>query len=155
MTPPSSSPLLRTAVPADAAACVLLRGQTRENAVSVERLRSLGITVDSWAQDIAEGRLWGVIAEGPAATMHGYCFGDCASGEVVVLALRPEAEGAGLGRALLQAVVQQLRGQGHARLFLGCASDPAVRSHGFYRHLGWRSTGRIDRLGDEELELLD
>ena len=24
---------------------------------------------------------------------------------------------------------------------------------GFYRHLGWRSTGTVDRLGDEVLEL--
>ncbi|MER2177626.1 MAG: GNAT family N-acetyltransferase, partial [Stenotrophomonas maltophilia] len=28
-----------------------------------------------------------------------------------------------------------------------------VRSHGFYRHLGWRPTGEIDSLGDEVLEL--
>jgi hypothetical protein len=39
----------RAAVPDDAAVCVILRGQTRENAVSIERLRSLGITAESWA----------------------------------------------------------------------------------------------------------
>ncbi|WP_442906753.1 hypothetical protein [Janthinobacterium sp. 67] len=27
----------------------------------------------------------------------------------------------------------ELRAQGHQRLFLGCSSDPASRSYGFYR----------------------
>jgi hypothetical protein len=54
---------------------------------------------------------------------------------------------------LLQLVIDDLRSQGHGRLFLGCASDPAVRSYGFYRHLGWVSTGTTDLHGDEVLEL--
>jgi hypothetical protein len=37
-------------------------------------------------------------------------------------------------------------------LFLGCAADPAVRSYGFYRHLGWRSTSTFNEAGDEVLE---
>ena len=86
--------------------------------------------------------------------MAGYCFGSSSSGEIVVLALLPAFENRGIGRELLRRVVERLRGFGHRRLFLGCASDPSVRSFGFYRHLGWRSTGRVDRHGDEELELL-
>ncbi len=74
----------RPAVPADAAACIDLRGRTRENAFSAEQLAALGITVKSWAAGIAQG---------------------------------------------------------------------GFRSHGFYRHLGWRPTGEIDDLGDEVLEL--
>ena len=46
-----------------------------------------------------------------------------------------------------------LRRSGGARLFVGCSADPNVRSYGFYRRLGWRSTGQIDKLGDEVLEL--
>jgi hypothetical protein len=42
---------------------------------------------------------------------------------------------------------------GHQRLFLGCAKEPLVRSHGFYRHLGWRPTGQVDANDDEILEL--
>jgi len=141
-----------TATAADAAECVRLRGLTRENPVSVERLRSLGITVQSWADDITSGALFGVVAR-RGAQMIGYCFGDTASGEVVVLVVMPEGEAQGLGRQLLQAVVAHLRALGHARLFLGCSSDPSVRSYGFYRHLGWRSTGEVDALGDEVLEL--
>ena len=53
----------------------------------------------------------------------------------------------------------ELRGQtrGTQRLwahpaFLDCSPDPKVRSYGFYRHLGWQSTGALDTHGDEILE---
>ncbi len=142
----------RRAVPADAPACIHLRGLTRENAVPAERLAALGITAASWGEGIRSGALPGWVCEGEGE-MAGYCFGDVASGEVVVLALLPAFEGRGIGRELLARVVALLRDHGHRRLFLGCAADPAVRSHGFYRHLGWRSTGGVDAHGDEVLEL--
>jgi GNAT superfamily N-acetyltransferase len=69
-----------------------------------------------------------------------------------VLALLPAHEGQGVGRQLLARVVDRLLAAGHGRLFLGCSADPASRSHGFYRHLGWRSTGSVDAHGDEVLE---
>jgi GNAT superfamily N-acetyltransferase len=144
---------LRPAVPADAAACVALRGLTRENAVPAERLAAMGITPESWAADIASGRLPGHVALAPDGTLAGYGFGDTRTGEVVVLALLPAFEGQGIGQALLARVVQDLRAAGHTRLFLGCARDPATRSHGFYRHLGWQPTGQIDANDDEILEL--
>lgn len=137
----------------DAAAFIQLRGQTRENAVSAARLASLGITAESWALDVRKGTLIGYTAKSPERLL-GYCFGDTQTGEVVVLALLPEAEGIGLGRELLERVVAKLRGAGHQRLFLGCSSDPKVRSYGFYRHLGWQSTGAIDSNNDEVLELV-
>jgi len=143
----------RSARADDAAACVQLRGQTRENAVSVDRLASLGITAQSWGDDIRSGALPGhvCIADGRIV---GYCFGATASGEVAVLALLPEFEARGIGRVLLGLVVEDLRACGFDRLFLGCSSDPATRSYGFYRHLGWRSTGAFDAAGDEVLELV-
>lgn len=141
------------ATPDDAPECVRLRAMTRENAVSEARLREVGITAESWAADIAAGILPGFVCR-DGGDMAGYCFGNVETGEVVVLALLPEYEGRGFGRHLLGLVVNLLRERGHTRLFLGCAADPAVRSHGFYRHLGWRSTGEADRLGDEVLQLL-
>ena len=144
---------LRPALPEDIADCVDLRGRTRENAVPAERLAALGITVASWSGQVRRGELIGQVAWA-GELMAGYAFGDVASGEVVVLALLPAFEGRGLGRRLLQRLVADLQARGHRRLFLGCGSDPALRSHGFYRHLGWRPTGRRDRFGDEELELL-
>ncbi|UTH73694.1 GNAT family N-acetyltransferase [Chromobacterium sp. IIBBL 290-4] len=141
----------RTASPEDIAACIVIRGQTRENAVSEARLNEVGITRESWAQSVRSGALPGVVAES-AGEIVGYCFGEIASGEIVVLALLPQAEGLGVGKTLLGQVMAVLRQQGHSRLFLGCNSDPAVRSHGFYRHLGWTATGETDGFGDEVLE---
>lgn len=141
----------RPAQPADVADCIVIRGQTRENAVSVARLASLGITWESWSESVRSGALTGfVCCDG--ASIIGYCFGERATGEVVVLALLPAFENRGIGRQLLQLVTAELVRVGHSRLFLGCSADPASRSYGFYRHLGWRSSGLFDRHGDELLE---
>lgn len=141
----------RPAVPGDAADCINLRGRTRENAFSIAELGELGVTVDSWRDGIADGSFPGHVAE-LDGVMVGYCFSDRDSGEIVVLAILPDWEGKGIGKALLAQVIEDFRRLGFDRLFLGCAADPAVRSHGFYRHLGWRPTGEIDALGDEVLE---
>jgi len=143
----------RPALPSDIAACIDLRGRTRENAVSAARLAELGITETSWSGQVRDGELPGFVAES-GGVLAGYCFGDARSGEIVVLALLPEHEGRGLGRALLDRTVAHLRGLGYRRLFLGCSDNPAHRSHGFYRRLGWRPTGERDGHGDEVLELL-
>lgn len=150
--PPAHHTLLEVARAADTAEFVRLRGLTRENAVSVERLAGLGITADTWAAQMLRGELLGWVARRRSGEIVGYAFGHTTSGEVVVLVVMPQAEGAGLGRQLLDAVVTALRARGHTRLFLGCSTDPAVRSHGFYRHLGWTSTGQVDAWGDEVLE---
>lgn len=143
---------IRLALPDDIGACVELRGRTRENAISAERLAAMGITVQSWADDVRSGVLTGFVCT-EDDTVVGYCFGDNTSGEVVVLALLPTHEGGGIGQRLLSRVVAHLGSAGHRRLFLGCAADPATRSFGFYRHLGWVSTGTFDPAGDEILEL--
>jgi ribosomal protein S18 acetylase RimI-like enzyme len=84
----------------------------------------------------------------------GYCFGDRDTGEIVVVALLPDFEGRGIGCEVLNRVVEELAERGHNRLFLSCNPDPESRSYGFYRHLGWRSTGTFDQHGDEILEML-
>ena len=142
----------RAAVPEDAAECVALRGKTRQNPASEELLRSYGITVTSWAENIASGALPGDVCIS-AGKMVGFCFGDRDTGEIQVLAVLPDFEDLGIGRELLRRTTRQLVQLGHNRLFLGCNPDPASRSHGFYRHLGWRSTGTFDQHGDEILEI--
>ena len=143
----------RIAAPADVAECIEIRGVTRENAISAERLASMGITEASWSESVQDDSLPGVVCifEG---RIIGYCFGERPTGEIVVLALLPKHEDKGVGRTLLRKVSSFLFGQGHRRLFLGCSADPASRSFGFYRHLGWRSTGEFDANGDEILEFL-
>ena len=118
----------RAAIPEDAAECVRLRGKTRQNPVSEEQLLACGVTIDCHT-----------------------LAGD--TGEIQVLVVMPEFEGRGIGRELLRRTTDALAEFGHRRLFLGCSPDPASRSHGFYRHLGWRSTGNFDQHGDEILEI--
>jgi len=142
----------RPATAEDVPACLELRGRTRENAIPVERLAAMGITAESWSGDVRSGLLPGYVCT-HGERIVGYCFGDASTGEVAVLALLPEHEGQGVGKRLLALVVDRLARSGHRRLFLGCSSDPRTRSHGFYRHLGWQSTGTIDANGDEVLEL--
>lgn len=144
---------MRRANALDIGECVSIRGKTSENAVSESRLAELGITVASWGAQVAAGELLGFVTLS-ADHIVGYCFGDVRTGEIVVLALLPDYEGRGIGRALLGEAMQSLHRLGHTRLFLGCNSLSHIRSFGFYRHLGWRSTGRTDPHGDEELEYL-
>lgn len=141
----------RPAVPEDTAHCIAIRGKTRENAISAEQLVAKGITLDSWAQDIGSGNLWGLVCLADQE-MVGYCFCCRLTGEIVVLALLPDWEALGIGKRLLLGVIDILHGDGFERLFLGCSSDPNCRSYGFYRHLGWRSTGELDAAQDELLE---
>jgi hypothetical protein len=64
----------RTAIPADTKDCIRLRGLTRENAVSKDRLATLGITAESWAKDFQDGASPGFVCI-QAGEMAGYCFG--------------------------------------------------------------------------------
>jgi GNAT superfamily N-acetyltransferase len=142
----------RYALPGDAAECVVLRGKTRENAFSEEQLGSIGITAQSWGENIRRGALPGHVCSA-AGNIVGYCFGSRDTGEIVVLVVLPEFENRGIGRELLNRTTRSLAELGHRRLFLGCSPIPTSRSYGFYRHLGWRSTETFDQRGDEILEI--
>lgn len=143
--------ILRAAVPGDARECLRIRGLTRENAFSEQDLAALGITAETWGAGIADGTCPGYVAL-VDEQMAGYCFADIESGEIMVLALLPDYESLGLGRRLLEQMVQDMRERGFTRLFLACNSDPQVRSYGFYRHLGWTESGQRDEFGDDILE---
>ncbi len=143
----------RIAVPSDTGECIVLRGMTRENAITAPRLASYGITAESGAKQIEDGRILGYVCI-DGKRIVGYCFGNRHTGEIEVLALLPEYEGRRIGKTLLSHVVAHLRSIGFNRLFLGCSKNPAHRSYGFYRHLGWRFAGSLDAHGDEMLELL-
>ncbi len=142
----------RLAVPEDVAECLVVRARTRQNPASEELLRSIGITSESWAENIRSGALPGhvCIVDGRIV---GFCFGVRETGEIQVVAILPDFENRGIGRELLNRTSKTLAELGHTRLFLGCSPDPESRSDGFYRHLGWRSTETFDQYGDEILEI--
>jgi GNAT superfamily N-acetyltransferase len=72
----------------------------------------------------------------------------------VLLALLPDWEAKSIGKRLLHGVINLLQRNEFKRLFLGCSSDPGSRSCGFYRPLGWRSTGDLGVAQDEFLDHL-
>ena len=147
------SPIFRDATGDDVAACLEIRGRTRENALSASDLEAAGATLESWRDGVREGPLFGRACCAREGSIVGYCYGDRATGEVVVLAVLPEHEGNGIGRALLEQVVSTFRTIGIAPIWLGAARNESTRSHGFYRRLGWVPTGELDARGDRILHL--
>ena len=49
-------------------------------------------------------------------------------------------------------IMDKMRHLGFNRIWLAASADPSIRAHGFYRHLGWKPTGRLDANQDEILE---
>jgi ribosomal protein S18 acetylase RimI-like enzyme len=141
----------REAQPRDIADMFELRARTRENPISPEDLALLGITPESSAASIASGSTscWVCLND---ASLVGFSSGDHATGEILVVAVSPDFEGEGIGKRLLNSVVESLQSRGCARLWLAASPDPGLRSHGFYRHLGWQPTGQMNANGDEILE---
>ena len=129
-----------------------VRGATRENAVSRERLAAMGITPASVAEHLAAGATRGWVCSCESRIV-GFCIGQSATGEVLVLAVLPEFEGRGIGKTLLSLAVGWLRSFRPTRVWLGASADPNTRSYGFYRSLGWRPVGETDTHGDEVLVL--
>ena len=129
-----------------------VRGATRENAISRERLAALGITPASVAENLAAGATRGWVCSSESRIV-GFCIGESGTGEVLVLAVLPQFEGRGIGKTLLSLAVNWLRSFEPTRIWLGASSDPGTRSHGFYRALGWRPAGLKDTHGDQILVL--
>lgn len=144
--------IFRPTQPPDVDACFSVRAGTRQNPIAREQLAAAGITPQSTRADLQAGRVKGWVCEHDGQVV-GFCSGDCATGEVLVLAVLPTFEGKGIGRRLLAEVVDELRALGHRRPWLAAAADPAIRAHGFYRALGWTPTGERDGNGDEILVL--
>jgi GNAT superfamily N-acetyltransferase len=146
-------PQIRPARDEDVAEQFRVRAATRDNAISATRLAELGITPDSVQADLRAGDIHSWVG------LHGeqvvaFCSVADHSGEVLVLAVQAGFEGRGLGRALLDTAVRHLREvAGCRRIWLMAGADLSLRSHGFYRALGWRTSGRVDAHGDEELLL--
>ncbi|WP_432720427.1 GNAT family N-acetyltransferase [Jeongeupia wiesaeckerbachi] len=140
--------LIRETRSNDLPALFALRAQTRENALSVEALASYGITPESSAAAMLSGAIKGWLCEIDGRIV-GFASGDRDGGEMLVLAILPDFEGRGIGKALLDHVVAWLQSLGHARIWLVANPDPAVRAHGFYRRCGWVATGEL--INDEEV----
>ena len=141
---------IRPARPEDVDATFDVRGSTRQNAISRQRLAQLGITPATvlGAMMGETYRSWVYEADG---CIVGFCNAEARTGEVVVLAVQAGFEGRGIGKALLSAAVAYLERAGCQRLWLMAGANSELRSHGFYRANGWLPTGQTDAHGDEEM----
>jgi ribosomal protein S18 acetylase RimI-like enzyme len=143
----------RSAIPEDAEQCIVMRGKTRENSYSIEALAAIGITLDNWRSGIENGSSPGYVCL-HGDLIIGMSFYDNETGEILVVAVLPDFEGKGIGNKLLQNILADLRTKGYSRSFLSCNPSSTSRSFGFYRHMGWKTTGNTDSYGDQILEMI-
>ena len=128
---------IREAVIGDIPAIFSVRIAVRENPASMERLRELGITPESVANDLISS-CKGWVAE-DCGQVVGFSVADIVTKSIEGMFVLSEYERRGLGRALLQRAVDWLRESGVDRAWL--TTGQSTRAAGFYRHLGWKATG--------------
>ncbi len=127
---------------ADLPAVLTVRLSTRENAITLAELEEdYGITPESLAESMRSNVRGWLCADGDRVV--GFAMGDRSNGEVQVVAVLPSREGRGIGKTLLRHVLNWLFASGHDEVWLRANPDPKIRATGFYRKLGWRTTGRM------------
>lgn len=126
----------------DIEAVIKVRLSTRENVVTLQELEdNYGVTPESLAAAM-RGTVRGWLCEDGGRAV-GFSMGNKRAGEVQVLAVLPDYEGRGIGKALLSQVQDWLRGEGWEEIWLKANPDPEIRASGFYEHLGWEATGEV------------
>lgn len=139
---------IRRAAKADATEIMDVRLSVTENALAPNRMKELGIHAESIAEMLGESHCAHcAVLEGRVV---GFSMGDLAAGSVFALFIRPEHEGRGLGKKLLEATVRDLWRQGHGRLRL--TTEPGTRAYEFYTRQGWRHMSFTEE-GEAELVL--
>jgi GNAT superfamily N-acetyltransferase len=127
--------MIREIVESDIPALFVVRPQTRENAMSVEQLASIGITHDSMKAAIkASHRGWLFEEDGE---MGGFAMGNSENAELTVMAMLPVHERKGIGGELLTRVENWLESEGCKKIWLTTDINPNLRAYGFYLRHGW------------------
>lgn len=124
---------LRRAVPADIPALSALRLSVRENRLADPSR----VTPADYARHLAATWVW------DAPPILGFAAADPASGTLWALFVAPEAEGRGIGRALLEAATADLAA--HGRSAARATTDPGTRAHRVYLAAGWQDDGPAER----------
>lgn len=122
----------------DLPAIVDLRASTRENRLSREALRQLGITEESTAGLLRTTHRGWLCEVGKKIV--GFSIGDGKTGELWVIAVLPGFEAQGVGSRLLEMIEKWLWSLGWNELWLWTSSDPTKRAFSFYTKRGWHVT---------------
>jgi ribosomal protein S18 acetylase RimI-like enzyme len=134
----------------DVAELFKVRISSRENRMTMEALGSIGITPDSTIKALSVS-VAGWLCE-VSGKIVGFSMGDKDTGEMLVVAVLPEYENAGIGKRLMELLQQWLFAHGHEEIWLLENPDPKVRAYGFYRKLGWVAAG-LHESGHQILKL--
>lgn len=128
-------PIIRPAIEDDIPAIRDVRTSVRENHLSVEQMAELGITGDTIAEALGrEPCIWVAECDGQVVA---FSMADSARACVFAAFVRPEWEGRGLGRRLMERAEAFLF-ERHAAIWL--ETDGTSRAAGFYDRLGWSLT---------------
>jgi ribosomal protein S18 acetylase RimI-like enzyme len=132
--------MLRAATISDIPAMFSIRTAVTENPLSLDQLKSLGITPGSVAASLEAGyRAW--VIEANTGQVSAFAIADHASASIFALFTRPGFERRGYGSALLEVAARDLFHSGAAVIWLTTGSgSPAAH---FYRQRGWRDAGII------------
>ncbi len=125
--------MLRLATPSDIPRIFAIRDSVHENPLSDPK----AVTEAGVAWFIDERALW--VWQEADGLVTGFSAGDRRDGSVWALLVAPGHEGKGIGRALLKAACEALRGAGHhaARLRF----KPGSQAERHYRAAGWTVSG--------------
>jgi GNAT superfamily N-acetyltransferase len=134
--------IIRDALPADVETLFEIRTSVRENHQSREELATIGVTPESVAEMLSsDSHAWVAEVDGAPAA---FSMARAAERTVFAMFVRPEFEGRGLGRALMERAEDWLFRTGAEEIWLTTGSDPSIRANGFYRRLGWLQAGTTE-----------
>lgn len=132
---------IRVATQDDVETLFEIRISVAENYQSREELKALGITPASVAAMLDTNcRAW--VAEIDYQPV-GFSLAHGAEAKILGLFVRPEFEGRGIGRKLMQTTEHWLWSQNNDEIWLLTDNDPQLRAYGFYQHLGWSPAGIV------------
>jgi len=137
---------IRPATTSDISDIFAIRTSVRENRLSLEQLRHMGITEES-ISSIISGQDCAWIAEVNDMAV-GFAMADVEEGCVFALFVRQEWGNQGVGKQLMEKVESFLLAR-HEAIWL--ETDGSSRAAGFYAHLGWKRAAELEN-GDIRFE---
>ena len=134
---------LRSATVDDVESLFDIRCSVTENHQSREELAILGVTVASIKEMIESGDYITTVAESDERPV-GFTMAQISEGYIFACFVRPEFEGQGVGKALMDAAEEGLRKEDVKKAWLSTGPGQGLRAIGFYRHLGWGDSGYLE-----------
>ncbi|WP_152048292.1 GNAT family N-acetyltransferase [Aureimonas psammosilenae] len=137
---------IRDAIDDDIPAIFEVRTSVRENHLSVEQLAEMGVTFDTIRKALREQPcIWVAEHEG---LIVGFSMVDVEDACMFAAFVRPEREGLGIGRQLVERAEAFLF-ERHPSIWL--ETNGSSRAAGFYERLGWERSEELEN-GDARFE---